>query len=179
MWIKHLGQRIGIGEHLEAALAQEFAHLKVVVPPLMMMASPSLHSATAARAIARLAATLSVWLISKERVASAGASLGAVCEPGIASIPPCTRVADPISASRAKSRRTEASEAPVARHTSAMRTSGCCFSIALMTCQRSRSCTALPLPTLITSHELSRTVNCETFTFAQLSHCINHIASQY
>jgi len=77
-----------------------------------------------------LAPTLSVLLISKERVASAGASLDAICEPGIASNPPRTRVAEPISASREKSRRTEASEAPVARQTSAIRTSSCCFSIA-------------------------------------------------
>src|SRR6266853_4467236 len=47
-----------------------------------------------------------------------------------------------------------------------------------MTCQRSRSCTALLLPTLTTSHELfgRSTLNLH---ITSISHCINHVSRQY
>jgi len=44
---------------------------KVVVPPLTMITSPSVHIPTARRAIARFASMLIVRLASKDRVASA------------------------------------------------------------------------------------------------------------
>ena len=112
---------------------------KVVVPPLMMIGSPSLHSSTASRAIARFCAALSVSLTEKGRPARP-----MNCGGEIASAPPRTRRSRFCTCSAAMSRRIVASDESVRSTISCTVTTGFSWTADRMILWRSFSCMVPP-----------------------------------
>jgi hypothetical protein len=110
---------------------------KVVVPPLMMIASPSSQSSAASRAMARFCAAFSACEASKD-----GPETTPKGEADSASAPPRTLRSRFCRARVAMSRRIVASEASVSAANSCTVTTGrACTALSMILC-RSRSCIA-------------------------------------
>ena len=132
---------------------------KVVVPPLMMIASPSSHRFTAARAMARFSAA---WMVS---CTEKGRALIPTKVGGeMASAPPRTRRSFFWTCSVAISRRIVASDAPVMVQRSGTVTTGRSWTADRMTLWRSVSCMAVslwPKPSADSNH-------CQSFSIAEM-----------